>query len=106
MKLIIIPKSLGEQMFVYAKKIMVKLKSNIFMMKHMDKISLSTIFMKSIGKIKSRLKRCRSLRAASKFMNRSKGQIMRAGPEQEEFSPKGQCEQAKRQRYPCRESWV
>ena len=83
MKLIIIPKSHGEQIFIYAKKIMVKSKSRICMMKNIVKISLSIICMKSMGKIKSRLKRCRSLRVASKFMNTFKCQIMRVGAEEE-----------------------
>ena len=83
MTLITIPTLHGEQISIRAKKIMVKLKSRILMMNDIDKIRLSIIFMKSMGKIKSRLKRCRSLRVASKFMNIFKCQIMRVGPEEE-----------------------
>ena len=38
-------------------------------MTDIDNISVSILSMKSMGNVKSRLKRCRSLRVASEFMN-------------------------------------
>ena len=61
MKLIIIPKVHKVMCIIYAGKIMTMTTSRCCMVKNIDKIRSGIMFMKSIDKITSQLKRCRDL---------------------------------------------
>ena len=52
--------------------------NRIFMIKNINQMKPSRIFMRSMDKIKSQLKRCRVLRVMNKFESIFKWQIMMA----------------------------
>ena len=72
---------------------MAKVKSGFIMMKNIDNIRSSIISMKSMGKIKSQLQRCRGLRVVSKYMNIFKCHVTMTRSEAESLFMEGQCEQ-------------
>ena len=78
--------------------IVVKLKSRVLTIKNIDNIRSSLFLMKSMGKIKSQLNRCRGLNVVSKFTNIFKCQAMKTRLEEESVSHgKGIVKKAKRQ---------
>ena len=78
MKLIINSKMHKVCFFIHVGKIINKRSSRNFTMKNIDRIRSSIIFMKSMDKIKSQLKRCRVLKVMNNFKSIFMWQVMMA----------------------------
>ena len=76
MRVIIVSKMHKVKLFMYVEKIMSKMSSRISMTKGIDRIRSSIIFMKSMDKIESQLKRCRVLTVMNRSESIFKWQVM------------------------------